>query len=142
MFELKWRERRYGPSQTPRRFLDYVVDGDPLYDRVGCDLITPFGWSVEVAQERAARRLLGEETPEVDDRVAIYVCPECGDRMCGALTAVIVRAGPDIVWSELAYSTYDFSAGTWDHSEWPIHDWPPLRFEATQYANALVSRPA
>jgi hypothetical protein len=139
-FELRWYERRVFGSKTTRRFLDYVVDGESLYERHGFDLITPLGWSAADDEERAARRLLGHEPPDIGDRVAIYVCPECGDLLCGAITAVIDRNGVNVVWRDLAWSTVDFPDFVREHS--PLRSgWPPLRFNATQYFNAIVSRP-
>lgn len=141
MFELHWHERRTAGSQTPRRFLDYVVDGESLYERHGFDLITPFGWGVAEEDERAARRLLRKEPPDIEDRVALYVCPEDGDLLCGALTAVIDRNGTDIVWREPAHSTFDYLADVWEHEVLKLDGWPALRFNATEYFNALASPP-
>jgi hypothetical protein len=71
MFELRWHERRIAGSQTPRRFLDYVIDGESLYERHRFDLITSLGWPIAEEEERAAQRLLGTEPPDISDRVAI-----------------------------------------------------------------------
>ena len=35
----------------------------------------------------------------------IYVCPECGDIDCGAITAVIKDYGDRIIWSDFGYET-------------------------------------
>jgi hypothetical protein len=35
----------------------------------------------------------------------LYVCPECGDLGCGALTAKVGRDGDYIVWSDFAFET-------------------------------------
>jgi hypothetical protein len=111
-----------------------------LYERHGFDLITPLGWGLAGEEERAARRLLRKEPPEISDRVAIYVCPECGDLLCGAITAVIDRDGADIVWREPAYSTFDYLDEAWEHEAFSLDAWPVLRFNATEYINAVASR--
>ena len=40
-FALAWTERRVGPMQSHRRFLDYVIDGDSFYRRHGHDTWSP-----------------------------------------------------------------------------------------------------
>lgn len=141
MFELRWHERRIAGSQTPRRFLDYVIDGESLYERHRFDLITSLGWPIADEEERAAQRLLGTEPSDISDRVAIYVCPESGDLLCGAMTAIIDRDGADVVWREPAWSTFDYLTDDWEHTTLRLDGWPALRFNATEYFNAISSRP-
>jgi FMN phosphatase YigB (HAD superfamily) len=48
-FALAWTDRRVGPMQSHRRFLDYVIDGDSSFlPRVGIDAST---WSDERLDE-------------------------------------------------------------------------------------------
>jgi hypothetical protein len=123
--------------QTPRRFLDFIVDGQSLYERHGSDFISPLGWLPEDHDERAAQRLLRKEAPDIEGRVAIYICPECGDLDCGALTTLITRDSGDIVWRDVAVSSlFD---GTWSHE--PIPGWEELRFPAGDYWLAITERP-
>jgi len=43
--ELAWRDRQLdGAPRTPRRFLDFCVDGQSLYEAIGEDLISCLGW--------------------------------------------------------------------------------------------------
>lgn len=35
----------------------------------------------------------------------LYVCPECGDIGCGAITVNILDLGDRIVWRDFAYET-------------------------------------
>jgi hypothetical protein len=128
--------------QAPRRFLDYIVDGNSLYERHGFDLISYLGWFVREEDEKAARRLLRDEPPDLDNRVAIYVCPEDADLLCGALTATVERQGPEIVWRDLANSYFDSVADSWHHDTTPFADWPELRFDAAEYWRAITERPA
>jgi len=138
-FQLDWRVRSIGSTQTPRRFLDYIVDDESLYERHRYDLISPLGWGVPDEDERASQRLLGREAPDVEGRVAIYVCPECGDVHCGALTVIIGREGDEIVWSDPAYSTYDVLDESWLHR--PARDVETLRFTAAHYQRVIAERP-
>jgi hypothetical protein len=85
-FTLEWRDRRVDASQTPRRFLHFIVDGQSLYERHQADFISCLGWFVPAEDLHAAARLLRDEQPDVGDRVSSYVCPECGDLYCGAIT--------------------------------------------------------
>ena len=149
-FELEWRERRNTlierPSrftqamQTPRRFLDFVIDGESLYDRHGWDVISGLGWLDAAEDEHAAQRLLLQEPPDVDERVALYVCPEDADPYCGAVTATIERDGDEIVWRDLAYSDFDWLQGAWSHDSTGFEEWCELRFPATTYRRVIVSR--
>ena len=139
-FELDWRSREAGPLQTPRRFLDYIVDGESLYDELGFDLVSPLGWGL--AENSAARRLLQKLPPDVDDRVAVYVCPEDADLLCGSITVKIRRDGDDVVWTGLAYSTYDVVDDCWRHDSSGLPHWDELRFPATAYHDAIEHRPA
>lgn len=140
-FSLEWRDRRVGSMQTPRRFLDYVVGGESLYEQHGADFIGPLGWLRVEADEEAARRLLRKEEPDVGDRVAVYVCPEDADLLCGAITAVIERAGDEIVWRDLAMSSYDHLEERWHHDATGFEAWSELRFPATGYYEAIANRP-
>ena len=112
--------------QTPRRFLDFI----------SC-----LGWFVPEEDERAAARLLGEEPPDAGDRVSLYVCAECGDLECGAITAVIEQQGSAVVWAAPALTTRDHEPGAWHHDEQACADWPELRFDAREYRSAITSRP-
>ena len=124
---------------TPRLFLDYIVDGESLYDRHGHDLISCLGWFVPDEDERAAQRLALNGPPDVEDRVSIYVCPECGDVYCGAVTAIIEQEGDEIVWREIAHSTFDWWADCWSHE--PLLSFSELRFHASDYLRTITSRP-
>src|SRR5438874_2606099 len=129
-FALEWREqpitewqdaagtpRRRVAVETPVPFLDYVIDGMSLHEQLGAEKIGPLGFLLPEAEEETARRLLLEEEPDVDDRVAVYVCPLDADLLCGAITAVIERVGDEIVWRDLAMSsaTWPDQYLEWDH---------------------------
>jgi hypothetical protein len=106
-FELTWADCSAVPAASTRRFLDFLVEGQPLSERYGQDLISCLVWFVPDEDQRAAHRLLGEQPADVDGRVAIYVCPECGDTLCGALTARISHSERVVIWSDFAMSWFD-----------------------------------
>jgi hypothetical protein len=140
-FALEWHDRHAGPSQTPRRFLDYIIEGDSLYEQHGEDVIGHLGWLPAEWDELAAMRLPQHEAPDVDDRVALYVCPECADLLCGAITAVIERDCEEIVWRALAVSYFDHLEGKWDHDSTGLAELSRLCFPATAYFEAITARP-
>jgi hypothetical protein len=148
-FQLSWHDRRVGPGQTPRRFLDFVVDGQSLYERFADNAQAPYelyradtigclGWLGPEADADAASRLLGEAPPDIEDRVAIYVCPECADLFCGAVTARVERDGDEVVWRKFGWSEFNWTADRWEHE--PCAEWPELRFAADEYAEAIQLR--
>lgn len=140
-FALAWTERRVGPMQSHRRFLDYVIDGDSFYRRHGHDLVSVLGWFVPEQDELAAQRLIGSEPPDLDGRTAIAVCPEDGDLLCGVLTARIVEDDAVVQWIALAYSYYNHESEIWQHDPFRLAQGPELRFEAEQYGAAIGQRP-
>jgi hypothetical protein len=117
------------------------VEGKSLHVRHGMDRISCLGWFLPDQDERAAQRLLGNDPPDLDGRVAIYVCPECGDLLCGVISAHIVRDADDVTWNDLAYSYFDHDTGRWDHDRRPFEQWPELRFDAMAYESAIRGRP-
>jgi hypothetical protein len=140
-FGLDWRDRRVAARQTPRHFLDYIVDGESLYERHGADFIGPLGWLSPEEDERSARRLLGTEPPDVDGRVALYICPEDADLLCGAITAIVERDGEQIIWRDVALSQFDYAEGRWHHDPTGFSEWRELCFAATSYRKAIAGRP-
>jgi hypothetical protein len=101
--------------------------------------ISCLGWFAPDEDERAAQRLLLNEAADVEDRVSIYVCPEDGDVYCGALTTIIEWQGDEMVWRDVAHSTFDWLADSWDHEV--LSDLGELRFNAGEYWTAITSRP-
>jgi len=132
--------RRALPPASARRFLDFLIDGQPLSERHGQDLISCLGWYVPDEDERAARRLLGQKPADVDDRVAIYVCPECGDTLCGALTARITHSERTVTWSDFAMSWFDHDDNRWHHDPQNLGLGPELHFDAEAYRLTIEKR--
>jgi len=85
--------------QTPRRFLGFIVGGESLEEHHGFDLIL-LPWLVRAC--RRTRRPHGgfsrDESSDLDDRVAVYVCLEDADLLCGALSAIAERQSPESMW--------------------------------------------
>ena len=96
-----------GVSKSERHFFDFVVDGHSLWEEVGKpkDMVSVL--CSEYAREetiKAANRLLLTENAVIpNDRRSLFICSECGDIGCGAVTALVIREGPSIVWKNLGY---------------------------------------
>ena len=100
---LVWKRRTGGGGRTQRDFLDFVIDGQSLSAVVG-DQISCLGWFVPEENAKAARRLLLEEPADLpENRRTLYVCPECGDIACGAVSLVVERVENKIIWRDFGY---------------------------------------
>jgi len=108
--ELVWSQREKGEMRTPRKFIDFVVDGVSLHKMIGRDLVSTLGWFVPEENAKAVQRLLAMEPGDMESgRTSLYVCPECGDLLCGPVGAYIEREGESVIWRDFAY-------------EWPTYD--------------------
>ncbi|MCQ8192949.1 oxidoreductase [Streptomyces rugosispiralis] len=125
-----------GAYQTHRDFLDFVVDGSPLLARLAdLDAVSPLAAGIGPAAlaEQVRTLLLETEAPLEGSRFVLYGCPECEGLECGAVTAVIERDGPDVVWRDFAWQTGE----TPDDERDGYHDLGPYRFHGEQYRTAL-----
>ena len=130
------RRREPGTGRTPRESLDFVVDGQSLLDRLGGpDLVGCLGWG-HGDLERAAvdRLLLRVSSPLPTGRVPLYVCGECGDLGCGAITARIERVADAFVWSDFGMEN-DYEGEITRYPAWSHVG--PFRFHKQEYWQAL-----
>lgn len=112
---------------------DFVVDGQPLSRVVPGDVVGVLGWGSASWQASVVERLFRQADSDLPpDRVALYVCPECGDLGCGAVTAVVRRSGETIQWSDLRYET-----DRQDPDEDVALATGPFTFEWAAYAHLL-----
>ena len=131
--ELRWRTRSGESGRTEQRYLDFVVDGTSLYDRLGLgDQVTPLGcWPLET--ERACLQQL----LSASGRVPLYVCGECGDLGCGAVTALVERTRDGFVWRDFAFQN---DASIVDADSYRAIG--PFVFNKTDYWQVLNARAA
>ncbi|WP_262705448.1 MULTISPECIES: oxidoreductase [Streptomyces] len=125
-----------GAYQTHRDFLDFVVDGRPLLGRIAdLDAVSPLAADIgpSALAEQVRWLLLETEAPLEGSRFVLYGCPECEGLECGAVTAVIERDGPDVVWRDFVRQTGE----TPDVERDGYHDLGPYRFHGEQYRTAL-----
>ncbi|MGX1880871.1 oxidoreductase [Streptomyces sp. NPDC055287] len=125
-----------GDYQLHRDFMDFIIDGRPLLHQLSdLDAVSPLAADVPPAIFTAQVRslLLEAEAPLPESRYVIYGCPECESLECGAVTAVIERAGDDFVWRDFAWQT----TGTADLDLNGYHGIGPFRFRGQEYRTAL-----
>jgi hypothetical protein len=102
--QLSPKRRPGGIGVTERDYLDFVIDGLSMSEHLGGDRVSCLGWFVAPENARAVRRLLLDEPADFpNDRRSLYVCPECGDLGCGAVSVVIESVENQIVWRDFGY---------------------------------------
>lgn len=102
-----------GSSKTARHYIDFIVSGQSLgelVNRIVPDQIGVLGWTGDNAFEsRQINEFLGLISPALPTgRTLFYVCPECGDIGCGAITAQIEFTVQGVVWKDFGFET-DYS---------------------------------
>lgn len=152
MLSLVWRVREGTPldpegvHRTRREYLDFVVDSRSLRDTLSVnDLVS---WLADWLNPPSIGELLPEgrsvlQASEIGSgQRLLYVCPECGDAQCGAMTAVITDEGDRIVWKDFANLFWDANQG-WR----PVFETSgfehigPFFFDRPQYTDALRNPP-
>jgi hypothetical protein len=71
-----------GAYKSERHFLNFVVNGDSLWERVGQrhDMVTVLHREFATEERcKAVHRLLLTEDDFPDDRRSVFICSECGD---------------------------------------------------------------
>ncbi len=105
---LKPEKRSGSRDQTEVNHHDFLIDGKSLSEIIGIgdlDMVGIFAdWSNEKYNKIAAKEILLEEKASLDsERFCIYVCPECGDVGCGAITIKISETDTSFIWSDFGY---------------------------------------
>ena len=98
------------PRKRERYTFDFVVNGVSLFEATKASGSDMCGSLSDPKFEReVAGRINGEIAAALTSdvpagsgrRVALFVCPECGDLGCGAVTVLITRNDHRVQWSEL-----------------------------------------
>jgi hypothetical protein len=134
--ERPFEELPRGSRKTGRVFADFLVDGASLSTivRQKADLISVLGWGSEDLQRAARDRLLLKAPPDLPSgRYALYVCPECGDLGCGAVSAIIERVGDTVVWRDFGYEN-NYQEGLDRRGLEPLNEY---RFPWSSYEEAI-----
>ncbi|HET9430258.1 MAG TPA: hypothetical protein VFO70_03730 [Chitinophagaceae bacterium] len=133
--QFQSKTRPGASNKHERHYLDFVISGLSLREILGingCDLISPFGWGDNKEYERDLIKVLTlrRKSDLATERVMLYVCPECGDIDCGAITANVVDQGDRIVWKDFGYET-GYGGVTENY------DIEPIEFERQNYFKAF-----
>jgi hypothetical protein len=88
-------------------YLEFVIDGQLLTERLPLarGLITPLNRAWLPMVHGAIEELLGRRPTDGlgPGRVALFVCGECGDLACGAVTATLTVEDDTVTWSDFAW---------------------------------------
>jgi len=128
----------HGASKSERHFLDFVVDGQSLWKALGerHDMVSTLcvEYSADETEKAVSRLLLREKADLPNERRSFFVCSECGDLACGAITAVVERQAETIMWKAFGYeNTYE--AKVWLDAYSTVG---PFTFNATAYERTLL----
>src|SRR5580704_1683922 len=118
-------------------YADFLVDGMALSTRASrkSDIVGCLGWGEPAAQDAAVARLLLEAPADTPSgRVSLYVCKECGDLGCGAMSVRIQRDGNVVTWSDFYYEGAD---ATFAANNRLLDDLGPYRFSWRLYEAAI-----
>jgi hypothetical protein len=133
--ELIWKLRPGGRRATARLYLDFIVDNHSLSEVISGDLIGRLGWGVNEYNRESVDVLLLKKSPDLaNGRCLLYVCPECGDIGCGAITIKIEKTTEHFVWKEFGYeNNYDDGMPLLEEYK----HIGPFFFDKDQYSQAL-----
>lgn len=102
--KIEPRHRAGGDGRTARNYLDFVVDDEPLSAKFDGDFVSCLGWLFPEENSRAVHRLLLEAPADFpNERRSLYVCPECADLGCGAVSLIIEKIGGEVIWRMFGY---------------------------------------
>ncbi|CAB1083838.1 hypothetical protein D1AOALGA4SA_11372 [Olavius algarvensis Delta 1 endosymbiont] len=116
---LDWRVIRRKPEldangdgKHERFTIYFLVNGQSLYEMLGVarlDLVSIFSPENQEWNQESAEVFLKTKESDLDNgRIILYVCFECGDIGCGAVTLKIVKTETEYTWSEFGYENdYD-----------------------------------
>lgn len=127
-----------GTFKSERHFLDFVVNGQSLWEALGKrhDMVSIL-CSEYVAAETAKavnRLLLREDADLPNDRRSLFVCSECGDVGCGAITIVVAKLDATITWNAFGYeNSYEEKVALDEYGAVG-----PFTFNATTYRQTLL----
>jgi hypothetical protein len=127
-----------GDGKHERFTVDFLVNGKSLYELLSVhklDLVGRFSQSAQAWNEESADIFLTRKSADLENgRVMLYVCPECGDIGCGAITVNISKSDEGYAWAEFGYeNNYDPQMKDLDS----YRAIGPFQFEADEYWEAI-----
>jgi hypothetical protein len=135
---MKTLEIGWSSSKKYGKILDFLVSGKSLLTEVekrGMDVVPRLGAaSIPVDFTTRDLLLLNCRGDMPSGRVALYVCPLCGDYGCGVVSAKIYRENSSFIWSDFAWEN------DYESKLFFLKKLGPFRFAQGQYQNALAVR--
>jgi hypothetical protein len=102
--EMKKGKRKGNHQPTDWEFLDFIVDGQSMRNLLKTENITGIGWGSKEEQKKYIGQLQKPENSDLPSkRVPLYICSECGDIGCGAITIEISQEPGKVIWSRFGY---------------------------------------
>jgi hypothetical protein len=101
-----------GAYKSERHFLDFVVNGKSLWKAIGesRDRVSVLcaEYLLEDTSRAVNRLLLTADAIIPNDRRYLFICSECGDLGCGAITLTVAKEGDAVLWKNFGYeNNYD-----------------------------------
>jgi hypothetical protein len=138
-----FERRSDGCYKTERHFLDFVVNGTSLYGAIQAkhvDNISPFWTGKDLTQamksaavESAKRLMLMQPADFANNRRSLFICAECGELGCGAVSITVERSNDGFVWRDFGYENdWEDKVLTEAYS-----DLGPFIFSPDEYVSAL-----
>jgi hypothetical protein len=119
---------------TERHYLDFIISGKSLktiLDMEDSDKITPFGLYDEKYEKQIKNSFKLQGKPELrTKRVPLYICAECGDIGCGAITVSVKCRENKIIWEEFGYENGFEDLKEYNHIK-------PIEFDKESYLQAF-----
>lgn len=138
MLTLVAAHRQGGGGATAVDYLDFHVSGVSLLQRLGWSNANHIGCLgsgvTEYYAQLIQQLLLRQPSTLASGRHMLYVCPECGDIGCGAITAVISKEPEAFVWRDFGYEN------NYDDTIHHLADFAaigPFRFDPANYCQAF-----
>jgi len=129
-----------GGTTKGRISVDFTINGESLLrllvavDGSNGDFMGCFVQGYEEENRKIGRLLLGASLVDAqdDERILLYICPECGDIGCGSFAVKVYVHASEVVWSDFSYlNGYEPAS--------PVAGIGPFRFLRIDYA-AVVAR--
>jgi hypothetical protein len=127
-----------GNGKHERFTVDFLINGQSLYDLLSAhrrDLAGRFSQGAQVWNEESAHIFLTMKPADLKNgRIMLYVCPECGDIGCGAITVRVTKSDESYIWTEFGYEN-DYDSEMTDLDSYRLIG--PFQFKVDEYCEAI-----
>lgn len=100
-----------GSHKSERHFLDFLIDGQSLWEKLGKpEMVSVLcrEYATEETVRAINRLLLAEGADFPNERRSLFICAECAELGCGAITAIVWKEGETVTWEDFGYeNTYE-----------------------------------